>query len=333
MHAHVHNKSESGRVYTFWRKTLSEYTISDIPPPVNHLAEMSAETRTSTDDNEPALETQGLSLLLGEKLITERNMSRLSVCSEKVLVSVINQFSAVPELQRFVGELATGVTSDEGLASIRCWKYIMTQHRHVSTPTSWRTYTMGLLDADQQTFLESAIEHEDDAAALMYVSSSFGEYGCKRVRTNGYTALILALEMGRHDVCMKMLDAFGVEGCSARSALTNGATALFRACGRGDVDVALRLISGGLDACNAWQVVKCGGRRCATALLLAKDREQKKVVRALVEGEARERRLVNKILKVESTSTDEQILHALDKASPFDFETCPGTCHFCILCI
>ena len=230
---------------------------------------LTTEVGAGSAETPVAPETLGMLQLLQGRLVTEANMDRLLVSPEQVLVAVINQFGKVPALRKHVLSMIKSVGTSAGLAAVRCWKEIMEYHHHGQVPHSWNKHTRGCLDADGWTQLDVAIRkyHEDTAAA--FLASPYGAFACRRVRRDGGTALLLALDYHSLELCGQMLDKFGVEGCSAASVTREGVTALMVACKRGYHDIALRLLESGAEACNAWHVDEQGN----TAYLLAKKKK------------------------------------------------------------
>ena len=194
-------------------------------------------------------ETLGMLQLLQGTLITKANLDRMLVTNEKLLVAMVRQLVDV-DMIRPATKLMKDVTSEEGRAALP-WKTIMTQFTHEKVPNWWRPYTLGCLDKKGHTRLDVAIKNGDEEKALSFLTSPWGAFGCRRIRRDGRTALMGAIEKKMKTVCMKMLELFGADGCNAGSVETmRGETALIRSCRFGLEDVALELLEFGDDACR-----------------------------------------------------------------------------------
>ena len=223
-------------------------------------------------------ETLGMLQLLQGTLITKANLDRMLVTNEKLLVAMVRQLVDV-DMIRPATKLMKDVTSEEGRAALP-WKTIMTQFTHEKVPNWWRPYTLGCLDKKGHTRLDVAIKNGDEEKALSFLTSPWGAFGCRRIRRDGRTALMGAIEKKMKTVCMKMLELFGADGCNAGSVETmRGETALIRSCRFGLEDVALELLEFGADACKVDHINNKG----ATALMGAIEKKMKTVCMKMLE--------------------------------------------------
>ena len=198
-------------------------------------------------------DTLSMMWFLQGKTLTFANMDRLGISKEQVLVALINQLVQI-DMASYASGLMRGVTSVEGLRAIS-WKPVMALLSHEDIPDSWRKHAFGCLDKHNKTALESAIEAGDEERALNFLESSFGSFGCRRVRRDGQTAFMMAVRQGMESVAMRMLSLFGAGGCHATNADEYGDTALMYACEKSLENVALQLLDLGKDGISSWDIL------------------------------------------------------------------------------
>ena len=244
------------------------------------------------EQTEMAPETLAMMLLLQGKVITSANMDCLLVSQEQVLVALVHQLVRAGMGAR-VKSLLEGVSSEDGMDAVS-WPNVMTNYGHRDIPASWRAYTDGCVDKEENSRLRYLIQDKDEEGVMSFLTSPFGRFGCHHIAADGRTALMDAAKQAMDSVCIKMIETFGPEVCRTSHVDNEGNTALMYACTDQygyarrtfykydnyftmDV-VALKLLAYGGDVCRADQANKRG----ETALWVACHNKMHNVAMKLV---------------------------------------------------
>ena len=238
------------------------------------------EAKQSVDaEAEPKLTTEALGMkqLLQGTLITRENLDRMHVSTSQLFGALVRQLLQLG-YGTSVNELLRGVTAKEDLELVP-WSMFMKTRQHKGVPATLQPYTDGCLDLINETRLSVCIRSGNMDAAMNFLTSPFGAFGCGHLSQCGDTALMQALRERQAPLCMNMLERFGTQVCKTQQVNKDGETALMMACESNMETVALKLMEYGAEACGALHVDKWGW----TALLRACRRGLESVVVRILE--------------------------------------------------
>ena len=238
---------------------------------------LSSKVGEGTECTTVSPETLGMLLFLKGKLVNARNADFQCASKDQVLVATINQLGTFPGFLACVWDMLHHVPSREALGAVRCWEALAATRAHGCISDRYKPYVAGFVDACNRTQLDDFIENRKQKAAMKFLHSPHGAFGCRHVRRDQSTALMAALNLCEKKVGREMLRRFGLKGCRADSVTRTGWTALMTACRVKHEDIAMRLLEDGAEACSAWSANVDG----ETAWCIANKNNLGRVIRRL----------------------------------------------------